>query len=530
MNALKRLYRNLSLVAILVAAAACASAQGSQLVWAIHYDPKTFDPAMVQDEASETVRVLTAGTLVRVDRRTLNAVPQLAESWDVAKDGRTIRFHLRAGLAFSNGAPLTSADVAATLRHILDAKTNSPKASLFPSGTTATTPDPRTVIVHAPSRIDSPDWAFDEISIEPGGRGEDERVTAGPFFVARYTQGQFVELARNPHFWRSGYPRVGSVHLDILANREQETMRLLRGQYYFVDPVPAADVAAIARRAPGLIHDLGPSLEFEEMWFNQSPRSPMPAYKRAWFQNRAFRVAVSETINRADLARIAFDNHATPADGFYAPSGGAWRNKTLRAPGYDPAAALRQLQQLGWKLQNGTLLDPQGHAVEFSLITNAGNEPRARMLALIQQDLGKIGMHVTLVKLDFPSLIERLTSSFDYDACLLGTTNLTPTPESTRDVWRSSSPTHTWNPSEKTPATAWEAELDRQWSILDASTDFAVRKRAFDRVQQIVADEQPIIPLVYRNRVSGISPRVTGLQLSVLAPPWWNIEELGVNP
>jgi hypothetical protein len=45
-----------------------------------------------------------------------------------------------------------------------------------------------------------------------------------------------------------------------------------------------------------------------------------------------------------------------------------------------------------------------------------------------------------------------------------------------------------------------------------------------------VADQQPIIPLVYRNRVSGISPRVTGLQLSVLAPPWWNIEELGVNP
>lgn len=530
MSALKRLCLNFLTCGVLIVAAADAGAQRGQLAWAIHYDPKTFDPAMVQDEAGETVRVLTAGTLVRVDRRTLNAVPQLAESWDVSKDGRTVRFHLRAGLEFSNGAPLTSADVAATLRHILDGKTNSPKASLFPSGTTVTTPDQRTVVVHAPSRIDSPDWAFDEISIEPGGRGEDERVTAGPFFVSRYTQGQFVELARNPHFWRSGYPRVASIHLDILGNREQEVMRLIRGQYQFVDPVPAADVAAASRRAPGLIRDLGPSLEFEEMWFNESPRSPMPAYKRAWFQNRAFRVAVSEAINRSDLARIAFDGHATPADGFYAPSGGAWRNKSLHASGYDPGAALRQLKQAGWKLQNGTLSDPQGHAVEFSLITNAGNEPRARMLALIQQDLAKLGMHVTLVKLDFPSLIERLTSSFDYDACLLGTTNLSPTPEATRDVWRSSSPTHTWNPSEKTPATPWEAELDRQWSILDGSTDFAVRKRAFDRVQQIVADEEPILPLVYRNRVSGISPHVTGLELSVLAPPWWNLEELGVTP
>ncbi|MFP5235703.1 MAG: ABC transporter substrate-binding protein [Acidobacteriota bacterium] len=527
---MRRLYLNVSVGLILLIAAAHGGAQRGQLAWAIHYDPKTFDPAMVGDEASETVRVLTGGTLLRVDRLTLNAVPQLAQSWDVSKDGRTVRFRLRPGLAFSNGAPLTSADVVATLRHILDAKASSPKASLFPTGTTVAAPDRETVVVHAPSRIDSPDWAFDEISIEPGGRGEDERVTAGPFFVARYAQGQFVELARNAHFWRGGYPRVSSIHLDILANREQEMMRLIRGQYQFVDPVPAADVAGISRRAPGLIHDLGPSLEFEEMWFNQSPRSPMPGYKRAWFQNRVFRVAVSEAIHRADLARIAFDGHATPADGFYAPSGGAWRNKNLRAPAYDPGAALRQLQQAGWKLQNGTLMDPQGHAVEFSLVTNAGNEPRARMLALIQQDLAKIGMHVTLVKLDFPSLIERLTSSFDYDACLLGTTNLTPTPEATRDVWRSSSPTHTWNPSEKTPATPWEAELDRQWSVLNGSTEFAVRKRAFDRVQQIVADEQPIIPLVYRNRVSAVSPRVTGLKLSVLAPPWWNIEELGVTP
>lgn len=527
---MKRPCFNALIAMILMVAAAHAGAQRGQLAWAIHYDPKAFDPAMVADEASETVRVLTGGVLLRVDRRTLNAVPQLAESWDVSKDGKTIRFGLRPGLAFSNGAPLTSADVSRTLQHILDPKTNSPKASLFPRGTTVSTPDQRTIVVRAPSRIDSPDWAFDEISIEPAGHGEDERVTAGPFYVSRYVQGQFVELARNPHFWRSGYPRVDSVHLDILGNREQELIRLLRGQFQFVDPVPAADVAAVSRRAAGIVRDLGPSLEFEEMWFNQSPRSPMAAHKRAWFQNRAFRVAVSETINRADLARIAFDGHATPADGFYAPAGGVWRNKNLHLPGYDPSAAIRQLKQLGWRTQNGTLFDPQGHPVEFSVITNAGNEPRARMLALIQQDLAKLGMHVTLVKLDFPSLIERLTSTFDYDACLLGTTNASPTPESTRDIWRSSSPDHTWNPSEKTAATSWEVELDRQLAIVDGSTDFSARKHAFDRMQQIVADEQPIIPLVYRNRVSGVSPRVTGLELSVLAPPWWNIEELGVAP
>lgn len=527
---MKRLYFNVLMTMASIALAGPLHAQRGQLAWALHYDPKTFDPMLADDEASETVRALTGGVLVRVDRRTLAATPQLAESWNVSKDGRTVTFHLRAGLAFSNGAPLTSADVKSTLEHILNPKTASSKASLFPHGTTVDAANARTVIVRAPTRIDSPDWAFDEISIEPAGQSDNEQVTAGPFFVARHVQGQFVELARNPHYWRSGYPRVAGIHLDILANREQEMMRLLRGQYQFVDPVPAADVAALTQRAPGMVHDLGPSLALEQMWVNESPRAPMAAYKRAWFQNRAFRVAVSETINRADLARIAFDGHATPADGFYAPAGGAWRNTKLHAPGYDPAAAMRQLSQMGWQNKNGTLYDAQGHAVEFSIVTNAGNEPRARMLALIQQDLGRLGIHVTLVQLDFPSLIERLTSSFDYEACLLGTTNATPTPESTRDIWRSSSPDHTWNPSESKPATAWEAELDRQLAIVDGSTDFAVRKRAFDRMQQIVADEQPIIPLVYRNRVCGVSPHVTGLELSVLAPPWWNIEELGLTP
>ena len=527
---MKRLRANVLLSLGLTAIAAHLPAQGARLAWALHYDPKTFDPAMVADEASETVRVLTGGVLERVDRRTLKAVPQLAESWSVSADGHTVTFHLRSGLAFSNGAALTSADVVRTLQHILDPATASPKATLFPHGTVVNAPDARTVVVHAATRIDSPDWAFDEISIEPGGRGEQETVTAGPFYVTRHQQGQFVELARNPHFWRAGYPRVASIRLDVLANREQEMMRLLRVQYQFVDPVPAADVDALSRRAPGLIRDLGPSLELEEMWFNESPRAPIPEYRRAWFQNRAFRVAVSETINRADLARIAFSGHATPADGFLAPAGGPWRNTSLHAPAYSPTAALRQLKQAGWQVRNNVLYDAAGHAVEFSIITNAGNEPRARMLALIQQDLAKIGIQVTLVQLDFPSLIERLTSTQNYDACLLGTTNASPTPESTRDVWRSSSPDHTWNPSEKTPATAWEVELDHQLAVVDGANNFATRKRAFDRMQQIVADEQPILPLVYRNRVSGICPRVTGLQLSVLAPPWWNIEELGVRP
>src|SRR5437667_3679493 len=83
------------------------------------------------------------------------------------------------------------------------------------------------------------------------------------------------------------------------------------------------------------------------------------------------------------------------------------------------------------------------------------------MVAMIQQDLSQIGVKVNLVTLDFPSLIERITRTYDYEACLLGLVNTDLDPNSQMNVWLSSAENHQWNPKQSKPATAWEAELDR---------------------------------------------------------------------
>jgi peptide/nickel transport system substrate-binding protein len=91
--------------------------------------------------------------------------------------------------------------------------------------------------------------------------------------------------------------------------------------------------------------------------------------------------------------------------------------------------------------------------------------------------------------------------------------------------WLSSSPNHQWNPSEKTPATAWEAEIDREMQLQASSRSQSVRKLAVDRVQQIVADQQPFIYLVYPNVLQAISPQLRGVQPSILSPgPVYNID------
>jgi ABC-type transport system substrate-binding protein len=109
------------------------------------------------------------------------------------------------------------------------------------------------------------------------------------------------------------------------------------------------------------------------------------------------------------------------------------------ADAYSDEPARERLQQDGFRWQNGQLYDSSGYRVEFSLITNAGNKARARIAALVQQDLEKIGIKLNVVPLEFASLIERITRTFAYDVCLLARVNVDLDPNSMMNVWLSTS-------------------------------------------------------------------------------------------
>jgi peptide/nickel transport system substrate-binding protein len=502
-----------------------------EVAWAIRYDPKTFDPAKVDEQASESVRFLTGGVLIRVNRPTQQPGPELAESWKVSPDGRMISFHLRAGLKFSDGSPLTSRDVAWSLRRVLNEATAAPVADEFlvAKDVTVETPDALSVRVHLPKRVIGIENVFDEIAIEPADRPSEGRVTSGPFTVSDYKRGQYVRLSRNPNYWRrdaagAKLPYLSGIRLDVLNNREKEVSLFQRGDYDLIDSLPPDYYGLLAKKNPRAVVDLGASLNTEEMWFNEASSAPLPEYERAWFQNRPFRVAVSQAIHRADLARIAYDGHATPAYGFISPANRAWHNDALRYPHEDVAAAMRLLAEAGFHKSGNVLYDAGGHAVKFSILTNAGNAARLKIATLIQQDLAAIGMTVTVVALDFPALIERLMHKQDYEACLLGHSNVEPDPNTQMNLWLSDSPNHQWNPSEKVVATPWEAEIDKLMQEQATTLLQRDRKAAADKVQQIVADQQPIIYLLYPNALYAVSPRLSGVQPSVFQPGLvWNI-------
>jgi len=505
-----------------------------ELAWTIGYDPKTFDPAKVDDQESELVRYLTAGVLLRFNRFTQKVEPRLAENWNASGDGKTLTFKLRAGLEFSDGSRLTAKDAAWSIRRVLLPATGAPVAEEFLSaaGVTVDSPDERTVIVHLPQRVIGIGKVFDEIAIEPADRSSEERVTSGPFVVADYQRSRYVRLRRNAHYWErdskgAGLPYATGIRLDILDNHEQEIRLFERGEYDVIDGLPPDYFGLLQQKTPNAVRDMGPSLNTEQMWFNQAGGSPLPAWEKSWFQNQAFRVAISRAIHRADLARIAYEGHATPAYGFISPANGAWYNHSISVPHEDVSAAKAMLMSAGFRWNGSALQDAAGHPVKFSILTNEGNAARRKMATLIQEDLKAIGIEVTVVALDFPALIERLMHTQDYEACLLGLENVDPDPNAMMNVWLSTSPNHQWNPSEKAPATAWEAEIDRAMNSQASTLKDAERKQAVDRVQQIVADQQPFIYLAYPNALYAVSPKLQGVQPAVLQPGLvWNIENL----
>jgi peptide/nickel transport system substrate-binding protein len=531
--------KTLALTTLLALAIPVRAQTGGELHFCLHGEPKTFNPILVDDEASENVRYLTGGVLIRLNRQTQALEPALATSWKVSRDRRTITFHLRKGIHFSDGTLFTSEDVAYTMRLLMDPGTHSSTGDSFRSGEGAVqvqTPAVDVVAITFPAPIAGLERLFDQVAILSAHSPKKEMAVLGPFYVAEYKAGSYVLLQKNPNYWKHdaqghALPYIDSVRLDIQRNRDIELLRFRRGELQLINRLDAEQFERLQHENPAVTRNAGTGLDAEEFWFNQSPAARLPAYKKSWFAMKEFRKAISMAINREDVCRIVYAGYAKPAYGPVSPSNHFWFNDHLEDPKYDPQGALRLLAQAGFRLEGDTLKDRAGNRVEFTVVTNSGNAAREKIATMIQQDLSQVGVKVNVVTLDFPSLIERMTRTFDYEACVLGLVNTDLDPNGQMNVWLSSGEDHQWNPSQKSPATAWEAEIDKLMREQATAPTEKERKDKFDRVQQIAAEQQPFIYLINKDVLVAVSPSLIGAAPVVL-DPWgfWNADTLRVGP
>jgi peptide/nickel transport system substrate-binding protein len=280
------------------------------------------------------------------------------------------------------------------------------------------------------------------------------------------------------------------------------------------------------------LQDVGASLEFNFLFFNLNSVLPKDSSelqrKQSWFQQVAFRQAVSSAIDRSGIIRLVYRDRATPLWFHVTPANKLWLNGTIPQPPRSVAHARELLKAAGftWK-DDGSLLDATGSAVEFSIVTSASNAQRTKMATIIQDDLKEIGIKVNVVPLEFKAVLDRVFQTHNYEAAVLalGGGDVDPNPQ--MNVWMSSGSSHVWDLGETKPATTWEAEIDRLMSLQLSTVRPKERKKLYDSVQTIVADKLPIICLASPNLLVGAKKSIGNFQPAILDhATLWNAEQL----
>ncbi|MGA8144995.1 MAG: ABC transporter substrate-binding protein [Candidatus Acidiferrales bacterium] len=533
---------------------------GGRLVVALRSEPKTLNPVLALDDPSRDVIRCLSGDLIHISRESLKTEPALAKSWNVSRDGRVYTLHLRQGLRFSDGAPFTADDVVFTFEVYLDEKTHSPQRDLLVVGgkpIEVKKLDSSTLQFSLAQPYAAAERIFDGVAILPRhlleksyrdgkfsqawhlSTSPNQFAGLGPFRLKEYVAGQRIVLEKNPFYWkqdRAGarLPYFNELVFLFVPSEDAQVIRFEGGDTDILSRFSAENFSVLEKRqaAKGYhLDDLGAGLEYNFLFFNMndlaSKSLPEIAAKQSWFRDLRFRQAVSAAIDRAGIVRLVYNGRATPLWGQVTPGNKLWIDATLAHPArsLDHARQLLQSAGFSWK-SDGALVDSHGAAVEFSILTSASNAQRTKMAAIIQDDLAQLGMKVQIVSLEFRAMVDRLLNTYDYEAAIMGLASGDADPTAEMNVWVSSGETHLWDLQGK-PVTPWESEMDKLMEQQLTTLDYSKRKQLYDRVQEIVAGDLPVICIVSPNILVGARNRIGNFKPAILDPyALWNVEQL----
>jgi len=536
---------------------------GGRVVVALRAEPKTLNPLIAADAPSREVIGVMQADLVHINRATQLTEPALAKSWKISPDGLQYTLVLRRGLQFSDGSPLDADDVLFTFRVYLDEKVHAPQRDLLifdGQPITLRKVDSQTVVFQLPKPYGVAERMFDGWAILPKhllekpyqegkigqlgtlGTSANQWAGLGPFRLKEYVAGQRLVLERNPYYWKTDAKGNRLPYLDELVflfvpSADAQVLRFQSGETDLISRLGAENFSVLSREQKDhTMVDAGPGLEYNFLFFNLSApgekTSAETLQKLKWFRDVKFRQAVSAAIDREAIVRLVYQGRGSVIWGLVTPGNRRWLDEKLPHPprSLEKARALLKEAGFSWTAaSNGEsqLQDPSGKPVEFSLITSSSNADRTKMAALIQDDLKQLGMHVQVVPLEFRSLLDRVTQTKEYDACVLGIASFDADPNSDINVWLSSGGTHLWNPSQTHAATPWEAEIDRLINEQMYARTFEQRKKLYDRAQEILWDNQPMIFLASPDILTGARKTVGNFRPAVLEPyVVWNVEQL----
>ncbi len=493
---------------------------GDAMVTGSIADSRTLIPILASDSASSSICEMLFNGLVKYNKD-LHLTGDLAESWEVKEGGLVIIFHLRKGLLWHDGYPLTAQDVEFTFQKLIDPGVRTPYSGDFERVRSLEVLDDYTIKVTYKEPF-APGLSSWGMPIIPKHLLQNEDLNNTPF-------------QRKP---------VGSGPYKFKSWKTQEKITLEANDKYFekrpyIDRyisrvIPDESTIFLELQAQGLdsagLTSLQYSRQTDTAFFKKNyTKFRLPSFSYVYlgynlsdpkFSDKRIRQALNYAVDKDEIIKIVLLGFGRAANGPFVPESWAY-NPDVKPAGFNPGLAKKLLFESGWSDTNGDgWLDKRGEVFEFTIITNQGNEERIRTAEIIQRRLKDIGIRVKIKVVEWSVFLTEFIDKRNFQALLLGWS--LPREPDNFDIWHSSKTKE----GEFNFTGYKNAEVDNLLVEARRSFDEAKRKEYYQRINELLYEDQPYMFLyvpdslsVLHKRFRGIEPAPIGIGYNFIY--WW---------
>ncbi len=479
---------------------------GDTIIMGTIGDASNLLPMLATDSSSSTIAGQVYNGLVRYDKD-LHFEGDLAQSWEISPDGMEIIFHLRHDVKWHDGAPFTAADVMFTYQLLIDPNTPTAYSERYKQVEHAEVLDPYTFRVQYAKPLASAliSWA---VAIHPKHLLEGKDITksplsrspigTGPYRFVEWLPGEKIVLERNENYFE-GAPYIKRIVYRVIPDLTTMYLELQSGGLDQMSLTPLqysrqTDTPAFKKRFNRYRY---PAFAYTYLGYN---------LHRSMFQDKRVRQALSYAINKNELVDGVLMGLGQVSSGPYKP--GTWpHNPNVKHYDYNPDKSAQLLTAAGWLMNTKTgVREKDGGKMEFTIVTNQGNDQRIKSAEIIQRRFQQVGVKVKIRVIEWAAFLKEFIRPGNFDATLMGWT--TPIDPDGYNVWHSSKT----GPGDLNFIGYKNDRVDQLLELGRRTIDQQQRKVIYDEFQQILAEDQPYTFLFVPDSLPVVAKRFHGIE------------------